>query len=89
MNNNYNIKITLHAVKRAKTRFNWSKNLLFQKAIESLNSGLLIINDEFLTALYRQVTYYNPHSFLYYYEGIVFVFDEDKLVTVYPLMKQI
>lgn len=79
------IIVTAHAKDRALVRFGWSVGELVNKAISALYEGMLPSEDEFLADLYEDTMINNPHSVLYYHEGVVYVFDEDRLVTLYGL----
>lgn len=79
------VNVTRHAAKRAQERFSWSKNELATKASLALNKGTLVTEDEYLKDLFKNTLVFNKHSLLYYHDGVVFVFDEDRLVTIYPL----
>ena len=79
-----NIWITKHAVDRALERFGWDTHKLFNQAIKSLNDGLYVLDDETLYPMFIESATYGG-GLPYMYEGVVFVFDEDRLITVYPI----
>jgi hypothetical protein len=79
------INVTAHAREQAFTRFGWNMKLLLAKAVSALEHGITPSQDEFLAHLYEDTMQANPHSILYYYEGVMFIFDEDRLVTLYGL----
>jgi hypothetical protein len=79
------ISVTAHAVERGTERFNWSKSQLIAKSITALEVGHLITDDPFLVELFHRTVQYYKHNIYYYNEGVVFVFDDDRLITVFPL----
>lgn len=79
------ILITKHAERRANERFGWNAQQLHDQAHRSLEHGVIIVEDDFLMDLFRRTIQYNPNSVLYFHDGIVFVFDDERLVTLYPI----
>jgi hypothetical protein len=84
MANQVYLNITKHAAERAALRFGWDVNTLYIKAILALEEGLLAIDDEFLADLFKYTTK-NQTGIIYYHDGAVFIFDEDRVITVYSI----
>lgn len=78
------IHLTYHAVERAMQRFSWDKDKLYEKALSSLSEGIFVLHDEVLREIFLVNCQYKG-GLPYAYEGVVFVFDEDRLITVYPI----
>ena len=77
--------ITHHAEKRASERFGWTWSHLYDQANKSVSDGLLIIDDPFLMELFKYTLEYRPNAILYMYKGAIFVFCDDRLVTIFPI----
>jgi hypothetical protein len=77
------MEITRHAEIRAFERFGWNCLELKNKAELSLTDGMYIFFDEVLEEIFSSCK--KNGGLPYLYEGVIFVFDGIKLVTVYPL----
>lgn len=84
--------LTNHAIKRAHERYGWNERELHSQAKLSLEEGLYVLGDEVLREIFIKSVIYNSSfnknwgsCMLYANKGIIFVFDEDRLVTVFPL----
>jgi len=79
------INVTQHAMEMGKKRFNLDFSTLAKLAEDSLNEGIDALHDEvFRPMCLAKAKKYNA-SGMYCYKGIIFVFIEQHLVTVYPL----
>lgn len=87
------LHLTVHAKKRAFERYEWSDLILHKKAIDALEQGIFVMHDEILKDMFVTSSIahaiVNQHKYgqclLYLNEGVIFVFDEDRLITVFPL----
>jgi len=78
------IKLTKHALMRAKERFNWTRKMLNDKALLSLEEGIFVPFDEVLKVMFNN-NIKREGSMLYYNEGVIFIFDDNILITVYAI----
>ena len=78
------INLTNHAINRAAERFGWSSLELEKQAILSINIGISCVDDEFLQYLFLDKGL-RTNAIHYLLKGIIFVFCNDKLVTLYPI----
>lgn len=84
MDNKTNIKITNHARKRAQERMGWDKKQLKIVASEAVTEGVYALHDETMREIMYKTCKYNG-GIPYLYKGAVFVFVEDRLITVYTI----
>ena len=78
------ITLTWHSIIRAQERFKWDRDVLMNKALSALNDGIYMLSDETLRDIFLRNVEMSG-SLLYLHEGVVFVFDEVRLITVYPI----
>lgn len=78
------IKVSYHAKERARSRLGMTPKELKKAALLSLEEGIDALADETLRPLVLRKAIRND-SFMYLYQGAVFIFKEDTLVTVYPV----
>lgn len=77
------MEITRHAEIRAHERFGWDCAELRRKAELSLTDGIYIFFDEVLESIFASCK--KNGGLPYLHGGVIFVFDDEKLVTVYPI----
>lgn len=78
------VKLTKHAIQRAKERFNLKANDLKRIVEESLTEGMSVFADETLANSIHQSYRFAALSGIQIYKGIAFLFVDDILVTVFP-----
>lgn len=82
------IKLSTHACKRARERYQWSSDTLERIAKKAFESGLKRNNAKGILKKYLDSKYKNhidKKSFYIYGETIYVFSDEKKLITVLPL----
>nr|BFD64898.1 hypothetical protein BdHM001_35790 [Bdellovibrio sp. HM001] len=79
------IKISDHAVERARERFGLSPSQIAEKAWRSLEDGLDVLSDPTLRKTCLAKAERHNSSGMYLYEGIVFAFCDEVVATVYPV----
>lgn len=78
------IIISKHAEYRARTRLNWDLRELKDQAEEAIYSGALMVYDNTYGTEWRKVcATYGNNSLPYYNNGVIFIFIDDKLITVF------
>jgi hypothetical protein len=83
--NKYGVKISDHARERAYERFKIDASQLKFLANKALDAGIDVFQDETLRDMFLEKSENKNPSGIYLYEGIVYVFIDDILITVYPL----
>ena len=80
------IKLTRHAISRAKERFNLNEIQVRSYSVRAITEGLDVLDDPHLKPLFlRKAQNHENTSGIYYFEGMFFVYSDDYLVTIYPL----
>lgn len=80
-----NIIISRHARERGQERFGASSKQIREWAVKSLTEGIDILSDETLRPMaINKARKYNA-SGMYMFEGRVFIFVDNIVVTVYPV----
>lgn len=77
------MNITRHAILRAQERFGWDCDELKRKAHLSLTDGIYVFFDDMLSLVFDSCKC--KKGLIYYNEGVVFVFIDAVLLTVYPI----
>ena len=75
--------MTKHAVERALERFGWDFNTLKSNAEEALREGIFLLHDDALGPLFY--TCKDDGGMPYLSKGVVYIFVDDKLITVYNI----
>lgn len=79
------LKITRHAIKRAKERFGMNYKELQIKASLSLTDGIDAMADPTLREMCINKFDLYDISGIYLYQNVVYIFIDDRLITVYPI----
>lgn len=79
------IYITAHAEMRAKQRLQMNFKDLCQDAFDSLEKGIDALGDPTLRDMVIDRAVRHGASGIYAYKGVLYIFVENAVVTVYPL----
>lgn len=82
----YDITITKHAIDRAWQRFRMDASQLKYNANKSLDEGIDVLQDEILRPMALKKAEKHNASGMYLYQGNIYMFKDEALVSVMPLV---
>lgn len=78
------IILTNHAIERAYERFGWDRDKLMSMSIKAVSHGMFMLHDDVLRPMWLNISLCK-RSIPYMVDGVVFVFTDNIVRTVYPL----